>query len=335
MSQPAIVGWDIGGVNTKVSRLARTLSIPFELQRDLAGLAPLLRQAASRLGSDWADHHAVTMTAELSQAFRTKREGVAFVLTALEASFPEGRLHVYTSAGEFVTPQHARSRPLDVAASNWAATAHWVAHLVPNCILIDIGTTTADLIPIQNGAVAARGRTDAERLRTGELVYSGVLRTPVEAFARRVPLDGATAGVSAEGFALSGDVYLWLGRLREEDYTCPTPDRRPATREYAGERLTRVVCADRELLGESAITDLAESLARDQLRPIIEGLEGIRHRFPALDTAVVTGLGQFLAEDVARAAELRVIRLSDRVQGAGQTAAATAVAWLLGQSLGR
>ena len=340
MSQPAILGWDVGGVNTKVSRpevSGRTaaFSIPFEVQRDPAGLAPLLREAARRLDGNGADRHAVTMTAELSQAFRTKREGVDFVLTAFEAAFAEDRLHVYTAAGGFVTPREARARPLDVAASNWAATAHWVGHQVPDCILIDIGTTTTDLIPIRKGVVAARGRTDLERLRTGELVYTGALRTPVEAIARQVPLAGETAGVSAEGFALSGDVYLWLGRLEEGDYTCPTPDRRPATREYAGERLARVVCADREMLGEPAISEIAEALARAQLSRVTEALQGIQSRHPGLDSAVVTGMGEFLAVDAARAAGLRVIRLRDRVAGAGQTAAATAVAWLLGDSLSR
>jgi probable H4MPT-linked C1 transfer pathway protein len=342
MSQPAILGWDIGGVNTKVSRLGanrqtpeRTLSVPFELQSDLAGLAPLLRAAADRLDSDGFDHHAVTMTAELSQAFRTKREGVGFVLSALEAVFPGDRIHVYTAAGEFVTPREARARPVEVAASNWAATAHWVAHLVPDCILIDIGTTTTDLIPIRNGAVAAVGGTDPERLRAGELVYSGVLRTPVEAFARRVPFGGGTAGLSAEGFALSGDVYLWLGKLREEDYTCPTPDRRPATRQYAGERLARVICADRDMLDDAAIDEIAAALAEAQLLPISAALRGLQSRHPGLDTAVVTGLGEFLGTEAAEAEDLLVIRLGERVQGAGQTAAATAVAWLLSASLVR
>jgi (4-(4-[2-(gamma-L-glutamylamino)ethyl]phenoxymethyl)furan-2-yl)methanamine synthase len=342
MSQPPILGWDIGGVNTKVSRLGanrqtpgQTLSVPFELQSDLGGLAPLLRAVADRLDSDGFGHHAITMTAELSQAFRTKREGVGFVLGALEAVFPGDRIHVYTAAGEFVTPREARARPLEVAASNWAATAHWVAHLVPDCILIDIGTTTTDLIPIRNGAVAALGRTDPERLRAGELVYSGVLRTPVEAFARRAPFSGGTAGLSAEGFALSGDVYLWLGKLRGEDYTCPTPDRRPATRQYAGERLARVICADRDMLDDAALDEIAGALAEAQLLAISAALRGIQSRHPRLDTAVVTGLGEFLGKEAAEAEDLRVIHLGERVQGAGQTAAATAVAWLLSASLVR
>src|SRR6185312_2255999 len=103
-------------------------------QRDPAALAPLLVRLARDLGASPGDSHAVTMTAELSQAFRTKREGVGFVLDALEAAFPPDRLHVYTVAGQFVSPQEARAAPLTVAASNWAATANWVAQSVPTCV---------------------------------------------------------------------------------------------------------------------------------------------------------------------------------------------------------
>src|SRR2546430_10215953 len=49
-------------------------------------------------------------------------------------------------------------------------------------------------------------RSDVERLREGELVYTGALRTPVEAIAPTVPVGGRPTGVSAEGFALAGDV---------------------------------------------------------------------------------------------------------------------------------
>ena len=337
----AILGWDIGGVNTKAARLAagpgtpvsRSVCLPYELQRSPSSLGSTLRSAAQRLGADPADRHAVTMTAELSQAFRTKREGVGFILDALETTFPGDRLHVYTVDGRFVSPRAARLQPLDAAASNWAATANWVARLVPTCLLIDVGTTTTDLIPIVSGKVAAQGRTDPERLRSGELVYTGALRTPVEAIARRVPLRGEATGLASEGFALMGDVYLWSGRLKEEDYTCPTPDGRPATRAYAGERLARAVCADRDLLDPAAIDEMAAGITHAQLETIVEGLEVIRRRCPAIETAVVTGLGDFIAVAAAQAAGLTVIHLADKVNGAAQTAPAMAVAWLLHETL--
>jgi (4-(4-[2-(gamma-L-glutamylamino)ethyl]phenoxymethyl)furan-2-yl)methanamine synthase len=337
----AFLGWDIGGVNTKAARLDTasdaptllSLTLPFELQRKPQALGARLLSVARQLGATADDSHAVTMTAELSQAFRTKREGVGFILDALEAAFSPDRLHVYTVDGRFVTPREARAAPISVSASNWTATATWVAQSVPTCILIDIGTTSTDLIPIVAGRPAAQGHTDPERLLTGELVYTGALRTPVEAVAQRVPLWNGEAPLSAEGFALIGDAHLWLGRLNAVDYTCPTPDGRPATREFSGERLARVVCADRDMLDDPAIDAIAAALATAQVRTIAEALRELCRRQPEITTAVVTGLGDFIAADAAQAAGLGVIFLAERVGDAARTAPAAAVAWLLRQNL--
>jgi probable H4MPT-linked C1 transfer pathway protein len=269
------------------------------------------------------------MTAELSQLFRTKREGVGFVLDALETAFPSGRLRVYTVGGVFVSPDAARRQPLEVAASNWAATATLVAAFAPDALLIDIGTTTTDIIPIVGGGVRAAGRTDPDRLCSGELVYTGALRTPAEALVGEVPLPGGNAGVSAEGFALIGDALLWLGRLRPDDYTVPTPDGRPATREFAGERLARLVCADREMLDAAAIDGIAAALEEAQIQRIVEGVNRVLARWPTIGRAVVTGVGDFIAAEAGRRAGLAVVPLSDRLGAAARTAPAAAVAWLL------
>jgi probable H4MPT-linked C1 transfer pathway protein len=329
-----VLGWDIGGVNTKavLFPLLESRSVPFEIRHDPSALGPMLRGLARELGAEGAPQ-AVTMTAELSQAFRTKREGVGVVLDGVEAAFPGAELHVYTVGGRFLTPAQARSLPLEVAASNWAATARLVARFVADCILIDIGTTSTDIIPIARGGVVASGRTDPERLATGELVYTGALRTPCEAVAAEVPLEGVPCAVSADGFALIGDVHLWTGRLAPEDYTVRTPDGRPATREFAGERLARVVCADREMLSEAAISEIAVSLAEAQARRVAAAIGRVRSRHPHLDLAVVTGLGDFIAADAARRAGLEVVFLTDRLGIAARTAPAAAVAWLLAEAL--
>jgi probable H4MPT-linked C1 transfer pathway protein len=330
------MGWDIGGVNTKATRLTQQpaaasvgLCLPYELQRDPSSLGATLELAARQLDAGTEDLHAITMTAELSQAFRSKGEGVRFILDAVEAIFPPARLHVYTVAGKFVSPREARRQPLDVAASNWSATAHWVATMIPSCVLIDIGTTTTDIIPILDGEVCARGRTDPDRLGTGELVYTGVLRTPVEAVTHQVPLRGRPTGLACEAFALMGDVFLWLGALHSEDYTCATPDGRPATLRFAGERLARAVCADTEMLDEQDISEIAAALASAQLERITEALRRVHRGYPRIDTAIVTGLGGFLGLQAGRAAGLGARLLSDLAEVQPQAAAATAVAWLL------
>jgi probable H4MPT-linked C1 transfer pathway protein len=336
----AILGWDIGGVNTKVAlvaaggrepRVITARCLPYELKREPGALRANLVRLAGELGGDLPARHAVTMTAELSQAFRTKREGVGYVLDALEEAFPADGLGIYTVSGEFLSPREARLRPLEVAASNWAATARLVGRFVGDCILVDIGTTSTDIIPIVAGEPRALGRTDPERLLSGELVYTGALRTPVEAVASQVPLWGGRAALSADGFALIGDAHLWLGRLASEDYTVTSPDGRPASRAFAGERLARVVCGDREMLDETALDAIAGALAEAQVDRVASSVRRVRARHPDIGHAVVTGLGDFIAADAAGRAGLVVIRLSEYVGEAARNAPAVAVAWLLAE----
>lgn len=333
----AILGWDIGGANTKVARLEiergapgtlRTRSVPLAMERDADALLPTLRRLGAELG-DGVAAHAVTMTAELSQAFRTKREGVEFVLDALGLAFPGEPLKILAVDGRFLEPAAARAHPWEVAAANWAATARFVAREHPDVLLVDIGTTSTDIIPIAGGEPAAIGRTDPERLLSGELVYTGAVRTPVEAVARTVPLWGGHCPLAAEAFALMGDVYLWLGALDTGDYSVTPPDGRPATREFAGERLARAVCADGEMLDEEAVGSIARALAEAQLERIQAGMQRVRARHPQLATAVVAGLGDFIAAEAAHRMRLEVVPLAERIGEAARTAPAAAAAWLL------
>jgi probable H4MPT-linked C1 transfer pathway protein len=335
-----VIGWDIGGVNTKAARVANgavlaVRSRPYELQRDPRALVPLLRELADEVGRRSGDAHAVTMTAELSQMFRTKREGVAFVLDAVAAAFGASCVHVFTVDGRFLDVASARAEPLLVAAANWAATARQIAVVHPDAILVDIGTTSTDIIPIVAGQVRAAGLSDPARLSSGELVYTGAVRTPVEAIASHVPVGGRPTGVSAEGFAIAGDVHVWRGHLAPHEYSSATPDGRPVTREFVAERLARVVCADRELLDEAGITEIADAIAHAQIARVAEAITMVRDRHPSVRTAVVTGLGVFIAAVAARAAGLEVLDLAESLgPDAARCAPAASVALLLEHALG-
>jgi probable H4MPT-linked C1 transfer pathway protein len=310
---------DIGGANTKAAWLdrgaLRTLSRPFEIWRDREALATVLRELAAEAGP--AGTVAITMTAELSDAFRTKREGVAFVLDAARQAL--GEVQVLTTAGELVPLEDARERPWDVAAANWVATALAVAGAHADALLIDVGSTTADVIPIAAGRVAASGRNDLERLLAGELVYTGVLRTHLAAIAPRVPVRGRWCPVASEHFAISGDVHLVLGRLAPGAYDCPTPDGRPATIPFARERIARLVCSDVEQLGDDEIDAIAAFLYDEQLRQI----EAAARRVMRPEAPVVAvGAGAYMGREVAA----RLGRpLADPPCGASGPAAALAL----------
>src|SRR5262249_20949793 len=154
-------------------------------------------------------------TAELADCFATKREGVAFVLRAFDTAFPACARWVFGVDGRFRSPDAARLEPLEVAAGNWMAAAMGVARAHPDAPGIDVGSTTTDIIPIAAGRVVAVGRTDPARLRSGELVYTGCLRTPICAIVRTVPLGDRMCRVAAEHFAIAADAHRWLGSIED------------------------------------------------------------------------------------------------------------------------
>jgi (4-(4-[2-(gamma-L-glutamylamino)ethyl]phenoxymethyl)furan-2-yl)methanamine synthase len=355
---PPVVGWDIGGVNTKVARVVPPQAVdgegawdpapktqpvdvrprrritaavrPYEIQRDPSALPDVLRSLAAEVEAAPGDIHAVTMTAELSQMFRLKRDGVAFVLDAVESAFPSTDVRVYATRGGFLTLDAARREPLAVAASNWAALARAVARFEPNAIVVDVGSTTTDVLPVVDGSLRALGWTDAERLQTLELLYLGAVRTPVEAITHSVPLGDGEAGVSAESFALAADVYIWRGELAASSYTVPTPDGRATDREAVGERLARIVCADRESLDDASIDRIAAAVAEAQIARTLAAIARVRGWHPELTKAIVTGVGEFIAIEAATQAGLSVKRLADEIgANAALGAPASAVALLL------
>ena len=340
-----IVGWDVGGANTKAAWLAyergeahrvRVASHPYEIWRDRDRLPQVLQGALAEVALETPQAMALTMTAELSDVFRSKREGVLFVLESVAATFPGCPIYALSLAGELVPLEKARARPLDFAAANWLAAALFVARKYPDCLLVDVGSTTTDIIPILDGQVVSLGRTDLERLTAGELVYTGALRTHLAAIVHAVPVRGRFCRVSSEYFAISGDVHLILGHLRPDDYTCPTPDGRPPTAEYARERLARLVCADMEMLNPAEVDDMAHYIHHQQLRQIEEALQQVLSRLADRWELplVAMGSGAFLAAEAGRCLGLTVLDLETRWgKEASVVAPCLAVAHLLAERL--
>ena len=308
-----VIGLDVGGANTKAvwrnGGERRAVSRPFEVWRDREALAAMLREVVSGVAPEQVEAVALTTTAELSDAFRSKREGVEFVLDAAEAALSGPQLLAFTTAGDFVPFVEARARAPEVAAANWLASALAVAAVYPDALMIDVGSTTADVIPIAAGQVVATGRTDLGRLLAGELVYTGALRTNLAAIAPRVPVQGGSCPVASELFAISADVHLILGHLAAADYTCATPDGRPATVEFARERVARLVCADAEQLAAGEIDGIASFLHAEQVRQIEAAVQRLSERIEGEPAVVPLGTGAFLAREAADRLDRAILEL--------------------------
>jgi probable H4MPT-linked C1 transfer pathway protein len=318
-----IIGWDIGGANIKAVRLEfqeqkikahRAAVRPFEIWREPGDLIIVLQDIAEELGVQGHQNVAVTMTAELSDVFRTKREGVLFVLDAIEKAFSKISIYPFNLEGRFFTLDEARKSPLLCAATNWLASALFVATHHSDCILMDIGSTTTDIIPIRGGRAISKARTDTQRLVSGELVYTGLLRTNPNTVVNQVPVKGGLCRVAAEYFTSMADIYLLSGQVTPDQYTCTTADGRPKTIPAARDRLARLVCSDSETMSAEEIDTLACYLREKQLQQITDSLfqvlSGLKNGFSL--PLIVLGTGKFLVKEAARRLGMPVIEAEQK-----------------------
>lgn len=308
-----VLGYDIGGANTKAVYISTKNAIVHEVRGEIEyfpiwkeqeNLAKVLLTLKRRLNVDNLDCLGLTMTAELSDAFVTKREGVLKILTEVKDAFADVSIFVLNTDVKVDPINIARSKPLDYAAANWAATGWLVAQRVKDCVVVDVGSTSASIIPIVEGLVVAKGKTDLDKLICGELVYTGGLRTNVAAIVQSVPVKNHVARVASELFALSADVHLVLGNITETQYICETADGRGKNLPDALARLARIVCADTEMLTKKEITCMARYIYERQVIQIVEGLSKVHLYTKKLTSnkvpVVVTGIGKdFLSKKAA------------------------------------
>ena len=211
-----IIGWDIGGAHLKGARVKdgrveAVVQAATPLWLGLDSLEAAFDALRAQLGR--ADHHVITMTGELCDAFPSRREGVAGLAAIAANHLGPLAPSLYAGRAGFVDLREAASHALDIASANWHASAALVALRLPDALFIDIGSTTADLIPVVARRVAAIGYSDAERLASGELVYTGMTRSFVMSLASRAPFRGAWTSLMNEYFASSADVHRILGDL--------------------------------------------------------------------------------------------------------------------------
>jgi probable H4MPT-linked C1 transfer pathway protein len=298
-------------------------------------LEAALDQALLALGS--APVHAVTMTGEMVDLFADRPEGVVRLLGALRERLPGATLRIYAGAGGFLDLERAPAAAARIASANWLATATLIAARAPAALLTDIGSTTTDLVPVLAGRVCARGWDDPGRLVAGELVYTGVVRTPVMAIAERVPFAGEWVPVMAEHFATAADVHRLTGRLPPDADQHPAADGGAKTESGSARRLARMIGRDSGSAPLAAWRRLAAWLVEAQLRRIEDACRRVLSRagLPEDAPLVVAGVGRFLAPELARRLGRPAVEFASLLPVGGADAAhvsdcapAVAVAWL-------
>ena len=352
-----VFGWDVGGAHVKVSVAGLDGDVhdvaqwPCPLWQGLAHLTRVIDLVFQRWPAAAGAHasHAVTMTGEMVDLFGDREEGVRALTQTLGAALGS-RMHVFAGASGWLRVADCAGAWRDVASANWLATAAWIATRIDDAVLVDIGSTTTDIVPIADGCVAARGSNDAQRLATGELVYQGVVRTPLCGIASRMRFGERTYDVMNEWFATSADVYRLTGELDPACDQHPSADNGPKTLAASRRRLARMIGMDAREASDDAWRAFAERWRAAQLRRIRTSFERVCAARSVDDggsraSIVGAGCGRFVARALAAQLGWRYVDLVDfdalaampdeRRQWAATCAPSVAVALLLGRQLSR
>jgi probable H4MPT-linked C1 transfer pathway protein len=296
-----ILGLDIGGANTKAASSdgSFTESIYLPLWKG-APLEEALCSLARR--QPLAEAVAVVITGELADCFSCKRDGLESLMACVKRSFS-------IPAYFWGTGGFCWTDPMKLAAANWSASAAFLRRETGDCLFVDMGSTTTDLIPILSGQAAAG--TDFLRLAAGELVYMGLLRTRLDAILPAARLGGRTVPLAPEFFAIMADARLALGQISPESYSCDTADGARKDRHSALRRLARSVCADLEEIGESGALAIAKQACSRQ-KDILVAAISRQAKEHGLKTVVATGTGERLIAEAAAFLGMECVRISER-----------------------
>lgn len=307
-SPPApVIGWDIGGAHVKASLLeagAVTAIAQWAtpLWTGLEHLDAAIEAARARWPAFAHARHAVTMTAEMTDLFPDREAGVRALCDRL-ADRLGAATRFYAGEAGWLDASAAAARWPAVASANWLATASLVAQRLPDAVVIDIGSTTTDLIPVRDHRPAPAGRSDAARLASGELVYLGVVRSPLCALARRMRFRGQAFNVMNEFFATTADVFRLSGELDPAHDHYPPAD--GGARDEAGSRLrlARMIGHDARDAGADDWREFALRWRAQMLAEIRRNLVRVIRQagLPASAPFVSAGCGAFLVRELANA----------------------------------
>ena len=300
------IGWDVGGAHVKAAliddslTLRKAIQVPCRLWEGLDRLQDAVDRVLEHMGATHS--HALTMSGEMADGFLNRPEGVTGIVRFMRERFSASELLVYAGVDGLVDPDRAAALTSSIASANWRASAEVVAQLRSAALFVDVGSTTTDLTLIHDHNVDARGSRDFDRLSCGELIYSGVVRTPLMAAARRAPFAGDWIPLMAEQFATSADVYRLTGQLLEDSDQQPTADSGEKTPEASARRLARMIGRDAESATPHAWTRLAHYFANVQLGTLQAACERLLSRdLLAPDAPVIgAGIGCFVVKRLAQ-----------------------------------
>ena len=298
----ANAGWDIGGAHVKLAFIKDNNLCVYQwdcpLWKGVHELVDVLQRAFKEIPRSIVNHH-VTMTGELVDIFVSRDQGVKEIMRIfLEQVDNKSNVKFFSRTG-LVSYEQALSDTQSIASANWVASGRCVSRIGASAIFVDMGSTTTDVLSINDKNLKLNGLTDFERLRSGELVYTGVVRSCVNTLCQQIPYKGDMIPLMAEYFAVSSDIYRILDWLPSHADYGNTMDGQPKDKASSMRRLARMIGEDYRYEDSDEWVSVAEYVAGQQMEMIKKSIKKLLCEDTNAVTIVGAGVGRFVIERLA------------------------------------
>ena len=289
------IGWDIGGAHTKYTVTNDNSSsliskiIPLRIWESLDPLKKLLNNIVNEYGEDYLIINVISMSGEMCDIFSTRKEGVERILSLFNKRLFKN--YIYTlKFGIILLNKNINYK--HVASTNWHIIASYLSLLKKNVIAIDLGSTTTDIILIKNNKCINKRIDDFTGLSQLELLYTGVLRTPIFAITKEIKLNGKIYRLIPEYYATMADIYRLLGIISSKDDYSDTADDRTKSKRNTLARVSRSIGLDYQAKNENLIISICVKIMSEHLDQISYTIDGhIKKNFKHFRHLELIGMG--------------------------------------------
>lgn len=221
------------------------------------------------------------------------RRGLFYLNKRLLKQFNEKNVYHVDATGRCIPLNEVNDYAIyRFMGTNFYPSAYLAAKWAGEGLLIDMGTSSTDIITLYNSlpCTLALNRPDYNRLATGELSFAGILYTPLEYLTREVPFRSSMTMV-CPGVANTGDVYALLGKINANKLR--TDYKTGWGFANAHQRLARFLCYDDLLVSKHEAEKLARYVFQVHVTHTIDNvLKVVRAGNLLSDDYTIIGLGE-------------------------------------------
>jgi probable H4MPT-linked C1 transfer pathway protein len=311
MKNNIYIGFDIGGANTKVTVFDNNFIIinvifkNIKIWDNLNEISNFFSLISSQYKLFNVSNY-ITITAESCDNFINRDKGIISVIEICNTTL-FGKIFFYSNLDEYIEYNAAITCPKNLFSTNWLLTKKLVDLDNNIDLLIDIGSTTTDFI--YNDIDIKFNLTDYDRLKNYNLLYLGVIRTPIPMVVDYVMYKGSKLPLVRELFATTGDVFNITQDINFSTLDYIGADNRDYSNKNSLIRIARTIGLDFKDKDKDEIENTVFYIKNLLIEKIYKNVNLIFKNTKKLNISSV-GEGKFLIEDMCRLHKINYINIS-------------------------